>query len=68
MNSMKKPINPIIPRTVLFLILLLTIYVLTATINFPSMLGIGEIRVLFVGFSARICEDLLFSAIRKTQI
>jgi hypothetical protein len=55
----------IIPRIIIFLVLNLTLYLITAPINIPSLLGIGEVRVVLVAMLSRLAEEVLYFYLAK---
>lgn len=46
-------------RIVLYMLSCTTIFFISLPLNFPSFLGIGEVRILVVAFTSKLLEELL---------
>lgn len=55
-------------RAFIFSICVLTFYLLTATIPIPSLLGLGEIRVLVVSLFGFLAEHTIFYVFKNLSL
>ena len=55
-------------KSFLFGTICMTLYIVTAPLNIPTLLGLGEIRVVLIGVLSRIFEEVLYEAVKGIML
>lgn len=55
-------------KSFLFSVVCMTLYILTAPLDIPTLLGIGEVRVILVGVTSRVVEEVFYEAVKGLML